>query len=138
MKTDPSTKVLLGIIATGVAALTALAFEKRYHRQLRPLVDELDDATGHAYDRLSRKTQQLGSTARDEAGNLRDRFEDGVETLRKKAGELKERVSDTVERVGSHLRDGADCLRDGFKSAASEAKEGVEGAAEEAKRTFKA
>ena len=67
MKTDPSTKVLLGIIATGVAALTALAFEKRYHRQLRPLVDELDDATGHAYDRLSRKTQQLGSTARDEA-----------------------------------------------------------------------
>lgn len=136
MKTDPTTKVLLGVIATGVAALTALAFEKRYHRQLRPIMDELDDATDHAYDRISRKTQQLGRAAREEASSLRDRFDDGVETLRDKAGRLKDRVAESVEIAGDHLRDGAEKLRDGLKQAASDVKEGTTEAADEAKRAF--
>jgi methyl-accepting chemotaxis protein len=134
MKTDPATKVLLGVIATGVAALTALAFEKRYHRQLRPLVDNLSDATDHAYDRISRKTQDLRRTARDEAGSLRDRFEDGVETLREKAGDLRERVSDSLERAGGHFRDGAEKFRDSLKTAAVEVKDGAQDAAGAARR----
>lgn len=138
MKTDPSTKILLGIIATGVAAMTALAFERRYHRQLRHLVNQLDGATGHACESLGNQTRQAALTARNEAATLRDRFEDGVENLREKASGLKDRVSDSVERVSGHLRDGAEKLREGFKTAASEAKEDVEDAAEEAKRTFKA
>ncbi len=140
MKNDPSTKVLLGVIATGVAALTALAFEKRYHRQLQhqPAENDLDDATDHAYDRISRKSRQIGQQVREEAHSLRDRFEDGVDSLREKAGELRERVSDSVERVGGHLRDGAEKLRDGLKSAAGEAKDGAQEAAEEAKRAVAA
>ena len=136
MKTDPATKVLLGVIATGVAALTALAFEKRYHRQLRPLLDDLGDATDHAYDRISRKTQDLRRTAREEAGSLRDRFEDSVETLREKAGGLRERVSDGLERAGGHLRDGAEKLRDSLQTAATEVKDGTQEAAAEAKRAI--
>jgi hypothetical protein len=134
MKTDPTTKVLLGVIATGVAALTALAFERRYHRQLRPLVDDLSDATDHAYDRISRKTREISHAAKEEAGSLRDRFEDGVDTLREKAGDLRERVSDGLERAGGHLRDGAEKLRDSLKIASAEVKDGAQDAAEEAKR----
>jgi methyl-accepting chemotaxis protein len=134
MKTDPTTKVLLGVIATGIAALTALAFEKRYQRQLRPLVDDLSDSADHAYDRISRKTQQFGRATRDEAASLRDRFEEGVETLREKAGDLRERVSDGLERAGGHLRDGAEKLRDSLKTAATEVKDGAQDAAEVAGR----
>ena len=134
MKTDSTSKILLGVIATGVAALTALAFEKRYHNQLDPAMDDLDDATDHAYDRISRKTQQLGRAAREEASSLKDRWEDGVENVREKAGRLKDRVSDGVERVGDHLRDGAEKLRDGIKHAATDIKVGSEEAVEEAKR----
>lgn len=134
MKTDPTTKVLLGVIATGIAALTALAFEKRYHRQLRGLVDDVSNATDHAYDRISGKTQDLRRTARSEAGSLRDRFEDGVETLREKAGDLRERVSDSLERAGGHFRDGSEKLRDSLKTAAVEVKDGAQDAAGEARR----
>ena len=134
MKTDSTTKILLGVIATGVAALTALAFEKRYHNQLDPAIDDLDDSTDHAYDRISRKTQQLGRAAGEEANSLKDRWDDGVENVREKAVKLKDRVSDSVERVGDHLRDGAEKLRDGIKQASTEVNAGSEEAAEEAKR----
>ena len=138
MKTDSTTKILLGVIATGVAALTALAFEKRYNEQLDCGSDDMDDATDHAYDRISRKTNQLGRSARDEASHLKDRWDEGVENVKEKAGKIKDRVSDGVERVGDHLRDGAEKLRDGLKSAASEARHGAEDAAEEAKRAVAA
>lgn len=135
MKTDSTTKVLLGVIATGVAALTALAFEKRYHNQFRPVEDELDDSTDHAYDRISRAAQ-LGRPAREQASSFKDRWEDGVENLREKAGQLKDRVSDSAERAGDHLREGAEKMRDGLKHAGADVKEGAEDAAEEAKRAL--
>ena len=138
MKTDSTTKVLLGVIATGVAALTALAFERRYHNQLRPALDDLEDASEHAYNRISRSAKEIGSAARNEAHTLKDRWDDGVESLRGKAVNLKEKVSDGVERVGDHLRDGAEKLRDGLKHATAEAQEGVEDASEEAKRALAA
>ena len=134
MKTDPTTNILLGVIATGVAALTALAFEKRYNCQLGSAPDDMDDATDHAYDRISRKTQQFGRAAREEAGSLKDRWDEGVENVREKAGNLKDRVSDSVDRVGDHLRDGAEKLRDGIKQASTDVKTGAADAAEEAKR----
>ena len=139
LKSDPSTKVLLGIIATGVAALTALAFEKRYQacRNANP-TDDMDDATEHAYDRISRKTQEMGRNIRADAHSLKERLEDGVETLKEKAVNLKDRVSDSVERAGSHLRDGAEKMNDGLTSGAEKVKETAEDAAEDAKKAFSA
>ena len=137
LKSDPTTKVLLGVIATGVAALTALAFEKRYLacRSAHPS-DELEDATDHAYDRISRKTKEMGRNIRDEAHSLKDRVEDGVDVLREKASNLKDRVSDGLERAGTHLRDGAEKLKDGLASGAANAKDGAENASEEARKAF--
>ena len=135
MKTDSTTKVLLGIIATGVAALTALAFEKRYQACINsdPAGDS-DDATDHAYDRISRKTPEMGRSVRQEANSLKDRLEDGVDSLKEKAGHFKETVSDGLERAGSHLRDGAEKLNDGLRTGAGEVKDVAIDAAEEAER----
>ena len=136
IKPDPTTKVLLGIIATGVAALTALAFEKRYHEQCSNDVDDPDDSTDHAYDRISRKTKQFGRAAREEASSLKDRWEDGVDHLREKASQIKDRVSEGADRVGDHLREGAEKLRDGLRQAAGDAKDGAAEAADDAKRAL--
>ena len=137
LKSDPTTKVLLGVIATGVAALTALAFEKRYQacRNADP-ADDVNDATDHAYDRISRKGREMGRHLRDEAHSLKDRVEDGVDVLKEKASNLKDRVSDGLERAGSHLRDGAEKLKDGLASGADKVKDGAEEASAEAKRAF--
>jgi gas vesicle protein len=136
MKSDQTTNVLLGIIATGVAALTALAFEKRYYRSFRHAGEELDDSLDHAYDRISHSTHEAGRAVKEKASSLRDRFEDGVETLKEKAGQLKDRVSHSLDRAGSHLRDGAEKLKDGIKDGAEEVKEGAEAAGDEARRAF--
>ena len=139
MKTDSTTKVLLGVIATGVAALTALAFEKRYQAcRNTDGADDMDDATDHAYDSISRKTKQLGRKVSEGASSLKDRIEDGVDTLKEKAVHLKDRVSDTIERAGSHIRDGAEKLADGFSTGAEKVKDGAEDAADAAKKALAA
>jgi gas vesicle protein len=125
MKSDQTTNVLLGIIATGVAAMAAIAFEKRYHRQLCNMADQADDAMDHAYDRISHRTQEIGRSVRQEAGALRDRIEDGVETLREKAGNLKEKVSDSLERAGGQVRAGAEKAKEGLKQGVETVKEEV-------------
>ena len=137
LKTDPTTKVLLGVIATGVAALTALAFEKRYQacRSADP-TDDLEDATDHAYDRISRKTREVGRNIRGEAHSLKERLEDGVDSLKDKAVNLKERVSDGIERAGSHLHDGAEKLKDGLANGADKIRDGAQDASEEARKAF--
>lgn len=139
MKSDPTTNVLLGIIAAGVAAMAAIAFERRYQRSLRysyddPDWDDAEDATSHAYDRIRRQANQAGRTVKREAASLRERFEDGVDQLKDKAVSFKERVSDSMERIGSHLHDGAEKLKDGLADGAQEIKDGVQDASEEARR----
>jgi hypothetical protein len=104
IKTDPTTKILLGIIATGVAALTALAFEKRYQA-----------------------CRSSGNPAEgDDANSLRNRIEDGVDSLKEKAGVWKEKVSDGFERVTEKVKDGikhgGEVLKEETKDAAEETK----------------
>lgn len=136
MKSEQTTHLLLGIIATGVAAMAAIAFERRYHRQLRHLAHEADDVLDHAYERISHQTQQLGRAARHEAASLHDRIEDGVGTFKEKASALKERVSDGLETAGSQLRGGAEKLGDRLKEGADAVKAGAENAAEKARQAF--
>jgi gas vesicle protein len=137
MKPEQTTHLLLGVIATGVAALAAIAFEKRYRASLRQFAGEADEALDHAYDRISRESQQLGQTVRHEAGTLREKLGDGMETLKEKAGVLRERVSDGLERVGGHLRQGAEKMKEGIKEGAEDLKDGAEEAAEEARRAMR-
>lgn len=102
MKTDPTTKILLGVIATGVAALTAIAFERRYCNggTFKP-ADDLKDAASDTYQKISRNVEQAGTDVSEQAASLKERVEDGVDTLKDKAGSLKERISDRLERVCS-------------------------------------
>ena len=135
MKTDPTTNVLLGVIATGVAALTALAFEKRYRNcSATSVADDIKDAAGHAYERISRNVQHADREVRHEAASLKERVEDGIDSVKEKAGSFKERISDSFERVGNHLHAGADKLKDSFRNAAGEIKEGAQDAAEDARK----
>ena len=136
MKPEHTTNLLLGVIATGVAALAAIAFERRYRSSLRQFAGEADEAMDHAYERISRENQHLGQTVRHEASSLRDRLGDGLETLKEKAGVLRERVSDSLERAGGHLREGAEKMKDGLKDGAEDLKDGAEAAAEEARRAM--
>ena len=137
MKSDTTTKVLLGVIATGVAALTALAFEKRY-QACCDATDDLDDSTDHAYDRISRKTREMGHEAREKVGSFKDKVEDGVDALKEKAGQFKDRMGDSLDKVGNHLRDGAEKLKDGLRSGAEEVKDAGAQAAEDAKKAANA
>ncbi len=139
MKTDPTTKILLGVIATGVAALTAIAFERRYCNggTFKP-ADELKDAANDTYQKISRNVEQAGTDVSEQAASLKEQVEDGLDTLKDKAGSLKERISDRLERVGDHLHAGAERLKDSFRTAAGEAKDGAVDAAEEARRAMAA
>ncbi len=137
MKPEQTTHLLLGVIATGVAALAAIAFEKRYRANLRQFAGEADEALDQAYDRISREGQHLGQTVRHEAGTLRERLGDGLDTLKEKAGELRERVSDGLDRVGGHLREGAEKMKEGMKDGAENMKHGVDEATEEARRAMR-
>jgi len=136
MKTDPTTKVLLGVIATGVAALTALAFEKRYHNHAAAAADDIRDAAGNTYERISRHVRETGREVRQETASQRDRFEDGVEHLREKAGAFKERVSDSLDRAGNHLQAGAEKLKDSLQQGAEAVKDGADEASGEARRAL--
>lgn len=136
MKSEQTTHLLLGVIATGVAALAAIAFEKRYRSNLRRFAGEADEAMDHAYERIGREGQHLGQTVRHEASSLRERLGDGLDSLKEKAGVLRERVSDSLDRVGGHLREGADKMKDGLKDGAEDLKDGAEAAAEEARRAM--
>ncbi len=128
MKLDPSSKFILAIIAGGVAALTAIALERRHHRRLRHLrqmVDDLEPSNQPPTPgRLTRPlTRPLNRSARAELDHLRDRLEEGVESLRGKTAELKERVAETLEQAEDRLREGAGKLREGFQRAAAAAKD---------------
>lgn len=73
-KTDSTTKILLTIIATGVAAMTALAFEKRYLA-------------------CAAKGCAVGC---GDGKSMTDKIEDGLHTLKEKANEWKDKLSDDV------------------------------------------
>ncbi len=134
MKSDQSNTILLGIIATGVAALTALAFEKRYQQCAREGDFPDDDSSpSEGFDRIRQRANAAGRKIEHEASNLKDRLEDGYENLKEKAVGLKDRVSDGFERAGGHLKDGAARLKDGVKEAAEELKEGAKDATAEVK-----
>jgi ElaB/YqjD/DUF883 family membrane-anchored ribosome-binding protein len=139
MKTDPTTKILLGVIATGVAALTAIAFERRYcNHSASHRAEDLKNAASDAYQRVRRNVEQAGGDAIEEAASLHERVGGGVDTLKDKAGSLKERITDHLERVGDHLHAGAERLKDSFRTVAGEAKDGAVEAAEEARRALAA
>ncbi len=124
MKLDPSSKFILAIIAGGVAALTAIALERRHHRRLRHLRQMVDDLEPSSQPPTpGRLTRPLNRSARAELDHLRDRLEEGVESLRGKTAELKERVAETLEQAEDRLREGAGKLREGFQRAAAAAKD---------------
>jgi|GEM_PF-7081632 hypothetical protein len=139
MKTDPTIKILLGVIATGVAALTAIAFERRYSScSASKPAEDLKNAANDACQRVSRNVEQAGSDVIEAAASLNERVGDGVDTLKDKAGSLKERITDRLERVGDHLHAGAERLKDSFRTVAGEAKDGALETAEEARRALAA
>lgn len=138
MKPDKTTNILLGLIATGVAALTAIAFEQRYHKQLRRMAAGAADAMDLARDRLSGEAQQIGRTVRQETSTLRGNIESGVQALKEKAAALKERVAGSLERAGSRFREEGAQLETSVKEGAESVKDAAETAAEEARSSFQA
>ena len=110
INTDPTTKILLGVIATGVAALTALAFERRYQSC------------------CSTNGPDPSSTPPvvPPQNSLKDRIEEGVDTLKEKAGAWKNKVSDSLEdaadKVKDRIKHGVEALKDGAEDAAAETK----------------
>ncbi len=108
MKLEPSTKFALAVIAGGVAALTAIALEKRYYRQLRRR--EFESSPPAGANGASR-----GLPHPTDLAPLRHRLEDRADVLRTKAAELKDRLTDTLGQAEDRLREGASKLRETFQ-----------------------
>ncbi len=128
MKQDNTTNFLLGIIATGVTVLTVLAFEKRFPECLSEVGDELDEFK----DRAGNQARKAGRAVESAATGLRDRVDEGVETLKDKAAAFKERFAEESDDASHHLKEGASDIARGFQRGAEDVKQGFGEAADEA------